>query len=551
MKRILYIFLASLLFSACSDALDETNRNAITGEALYKSADGYEGLINSCYAYSRIWYGKTEGAGLSDLGTDCFTAASGCSGAPLAYYSSDFQGSVKVLEYMWNGLYGALNCCNTAISMVDQVPVSAELKAKREGEVRFLRAFYLWHIVETWGNAPLYTDPINSVVTTAQHASVDDFYKQIYEDLDIAIEKLNGTAVKENGRITKAVAQAFKARLCLSRGENDQAISLAKAVIANPEFKMYDSFSTTFDINNSEGSNNTEAIWWVNYTTDKNLALHFEAVRGLWLWEGGNHSTMFSGMVYWTFPGMWVAPNVCSPNVQNMPTLAFLNMFDETIDQRYDVTFRTAWFANDATKLGTSGLKVGDTAIVTTKKAVTQQFRDSKLYKIVDRNDVYDENGKPKGVRQYFVSMYKFQDPTRATGWEKESKRDAFVLRISEMYLIIAEAEMKKGNLDIAKDYMNIVREKRAIAGKQAQMRVTAADMNIDFVLDERAREFAGEQLRWFDLKRTGKLVERVRKYNPDAAPNIKDYHVVRPFPQSELDAITNKSEFKQNNGYM
>jgi hypothetical protein len=81
-------------------------------------------------------------------------------------------------------------------------------------------------------------------------------------------------------------------------------------------------------------------------------------------------------------------------------------------------------------------------------------------------------------------------------------------------------------------------------------MKVTAADITLNFILDERAPEFAGEQLRWFDLKRTGKLIERVKKYNPDAAPNIQDYHSLRPIPQVEIDVLQNRSEFLQNPGY-
>jgi hypothetical protein len=69
-------------------------------------------------------------------------------------------------------------------------------------------------------------------------------------------------------------------------------------------------------------------------------------------------------------------------------------------------------------------------------------------------------------------------------------------------------------------------------------------------MLDERARELAGEQIRWFDLKRTGKLLERIRAYAPDNAVNLQDHHVVRPIPQTQLDAVTNKAEFKQNPGY-
>lgn len=51
-------------------------------------------------------------------------------------------------------------------------------------------------------------------------------------------------------------------------------------------------------------------------------------------------------------------------------------------------------------------------------------------------------------------------------------------------------------------------------------------------------------------LKRTNKLIEYVRLYNMDAKDNIQDYHMLRPIPQSQLDAITNKEEFKQNPGY-
>ncbi len=81
-------------------------------------------------------------------------------------------------------------------------------------------------------------------------------------------------------------------------------------------------------------------------------------------------------------------------------------------------------------------------------------------------------------------------------------------------------------------------------------MQITPAQVTLDFILDERAREFAGEQLRWFDLKRTGKLIDRVKALNPDVAPNIQAFHTVRPIPQSQLDAVTNRTEFNQNQGY-
>lgn len=97
---------------------------------------------------------------------------------------------------------------------------------------------------------------------------------------------------------------------------------------------------------------------------------------------------------------------------------------------------------------------------------------------------------------------------------------------------------------------INKVRRRAALPGHLADMEITDAAVTMDFILDERARELAGEQWRWIDLKRTGKLEERVKLHNPQAAGNIAPHHNVRPIPQTQLDAVTNKDEFKQNPVY-
>nr|MDA3817105.1 RagB/SusD family nutrient uptake outer membrane protein [Prolixibacteraceae bacterium] len=133
-------------------------------------------------------------------------------------------------------------------------------------------------------------------------------------------------------------------------------------------------------------------------------------------------------------------------------------------------------------------------------------------------------------------------------------KRDAYVIRISEIYLIMAEAALENGDAPSAYQYLLELSNNRAIGGDGAALLASygiesGADVSIDFILDERARELATEGLRFWDLKRTGKLVERVSAHNPDAGA-VQPYHALRFIPQEQLDAIRNTDEFIQNPGY-
>ncbi|GAB3688814.1 RagB/SusD family nutrient uptake outer membrane protein [Spirosoma flavus] len=541
-KYIPLLALAATLLS-CTEDLQEYNPAGSTAQSLFTTSEGIEAGVNGIYTYNRYFYGKEEGHGLMEMGTDIWTNAannntSGANGIFPQLSLTTYQGlttdNVWVKSRMWQQCYAAINLANNVMKYLPTAGVNAARQKELEGETRFLRAWYYYMLVESFGPVPLRLEPTESIETTATRASVDAVYDQILQDLQFAVTAIP-TTTTEYGRITRPASEAFLAKVYLTRGKNQEASNYAKKVITGYNYKLLPTYANLWTFTNQQ---NTEVLWAVNYST--NLAFN----------AGSNVSHTLYLMEYNTQPGMKRDVANGFPNVRYMPTKFLLNLFDDANDSRYNATFKSAWKANetDATKRP-AGINVGDTAILTTKYPVTTAFRQSKKYKIYDINDVYKADGTPND-RFHYVSLQKFDDPTRATDATIESARDAYILRLGEVYLLAAEAQLNLGKKDSAAYYVNEIRTRAAVPGKQANMRVAAADVTLDFILDERARELAGEQVRWFDLKRTNKLVERVKKYNPDAAPNIQTYHVVRPIPQSEVDAVTNKGEFAQNPGY-
>jgi starch-binding outer membrane protein, SusD/RagB family len=146
------------------------------------------------------------------------------------------------------------------------------------------------------------------------------------------------------------------------------------------------------------------------------------------------------------------------------------------------------------------------------------------------------------GIKKFLDDVYDATYPTNDI-----SSRDVMVLRLAEMYLIKAEAELGTGSAGAALSTLNVLRAKRAISGKDNTLKGT---VDINTILDERAIELCGEYQRWFDLKRTKTLVDRVKAYNAQAAGQIKDIHYYRPIPQSQLDAITNLTSGSDPNGF-
>ena len=87
-------------------------------------------------------------------------------------------------------------------------------------------------------------------------------------------------------------------------------------------------------------------------------------------------------------------------------------------------------------------------------------------------------------------------------------------------------------------DYNNLPAEDEAVL---AAIGATGTkERLINFILNERTRECLGEWNRWEELSRTKTLVKRAKLFNPEAAPNVAERHLLRPIPQGFIDALQN-----------
>jgi hypothetical protein len=158
-----------------------------------------------------------------------------------------------------------------------------------------------------------------------------------------------------------------------------------------------------------------------------------------------------------------------------------------------------------------------------------------------------------------FPALKKFMDPSRGANFNDPSTRPCVLYRFSDVYLTGAEAYLKAGDATRAAALLNTVRQRAAYkktntatqnTAAATAMTITASDVTVDFVLDERSREFFGEWQRWHDLVRTRSLVRRVKAWNPEAAPYVQDFNMLRPIPQSQIDRVVDGPKFPQNPGY-
>ncbi|QNL52247.1 RagB/SusD family nutrient uptake outer membrane protein [Olivibacter sp. SDN3] len=571
MKKVQYFYLSaiSLCFLTSSCNLDEVNPSGSTADAIWTSPEGFITAVNGAYVFQRSsLYQKEDGIFAFETGTDLWLPdANSDRSAQITKYASLTPGNTGQLRTIWREAYKGINQCNAGINRIEEAGFTNESeKNARLGELRFLRAFYNWHIVETWGGVDLRTEEVDGPELTAIRSPVNEFYDLIFEDLLFAAEHLPNSHGAEYSRATKKSALGLLARAYLSRayypdgGQEffQRAQEVATAVIERQnEFQvsLWSSPHEIFDPANNR--QNKEALYVISNSTNNALNLD----------DNANRTHSFFHMNYSAKIGLEMSMEYGHDGTRRvMPTRALLDMFDNNYDARYNAFFREIWICNqaytwtreDAVANGKDPSIIGytmrpgiDTALYVTKDDVPNKHM--LPYTVVDRDSVYNVgNGRVNpGAGVNYPVLQKFMDPTRSSVNSQAGVLDLIVIRLAEMYMIAAEAAFQLGDLAVAVDNINVIRTRAANSetNSLAEMQVSAADITLDFILDERAREFCGEYQRWFDLKRTRTLGDRITRLNPDIL-NFQEHHYLRPVPQQDIDVLLNGDEFGQNPGY-
>ena len=540
MKKIISIsgLCAMLLFGSCSDFLTEENKSNSTAEGFYVTNTGYEALINSCYSTLRDVYEPTPY--MFCAGTDLFFAAHPDSPLGLTSYLSLTPGESNV-ETFFSTIYQSIQVCNTALAYSDLTEKNSNLPS-RVAEARYLRAFYYFLLVQNFGDLSLVTDMISEPITHFERQPASEIYDFIISELKLSIANLPVTQ-SNIGRVTKRAAMHLLAKVYLTRGyesygsatDFSDAAAYADSTINNESLSV--AYKNIFAYKNDV---NSEVLFAIQYDT-KSLV------------NGGAHN--------WDSPwGPLI--NAAGDGVQkkNMlhPTEYLFTLFTDN-DSRFEGTFNNVRTANYSDWV----LNPASASVIYYYPRTAEQIANVDAWRAENPTTRSATTISPIGAHWWdgsnqedFPALMKFDRIQTAS---VQYTHDLFLSRLGETYLIAAEAYFKTGNLDKAKDRINEVRRRAAIPGKEDKMMINTSDINIDFILDERARELAGEGHRWLDLKRTGKLMERTKIYNPDIKAiydsgrdpflgSNGEYKILRPIPLSAI-SLDSKT-YPQNPAY-
>ncbi|MCD9854330.1 RagB/SusD family nutrient uptake outer membrane protein [Epilithonimonas sp. JDS] len=549
MKKSIFILgIVATLFSSCSDFIEEESLSFVTADETYTTASGFQLLVNTNYAWLKSIYGGDPW--LFVAGTDMYAEGRTAEPAGLSQYSQLIP-SAEGVDQLYTTCYQLIQSVNktvyysTITEQTAKVPVLV-------GEAKFLRANAYFLLVQTYGGVPLVTENFATPAPLQfDRNTAEEIYDFIIKELEASLASVETAAYSSTGRVNKRAVNDLLAKVYLTRGYETfgkatdfaTAATYADAAISGQSLTIpYGQlFTPTTDLN-------AETIFSVQYdpasTATSPTTLGNKQFYYFSSYLGGSETN--GGAPLRSY-------NLC-------PTAYALGLYTKE-DSRWAATFMTVVYERYY-----DFYRVADQSTLKIK-----HFYSPKWFTAADKATWMTDNAAKlatgfvyhdwgtydaaytliKNLDYQTIPVKKFDDPALTTpaSTGPVSTRDIITARLGETYLVAAEAYLKAGNPATGLERLNVVRTRAKVPS------ATAGEFNIDYILDERGREMLGEYTRWFDLKRTGKLVERTVKYNykitnaSQFAGNNGQQKILRPIPQTVIDLNQNKN-FPQNPAY-
>lgn len=521
--------------TSCGDFLEEENKSNVTAESFYVTADGYEALINANYAELKAIYGAEPW--LFCAGTDLYAQGRTPEPDGLSQYRS-LNAASEGVDQLYTSCYSAIQSANQAIYYADLTEQTSTVPT-RVAEIKYLRANAYFLLVQTYGGVSIVTDFINEPILEFTRNSAQEVYDLVISDLEDAINALPDGA--SDGRVSKRAAQHLLGKVYLTRGYEDFGASSDFSTAAS----LFDSAiaGQTLDIPYGElflpsNQNNSEILFSVQYSSGATSADPFLL--------GNGQSTYFGPYQ----GGSEVAGDAPYRTYTLCPTDFAIGLYTED-DERFEGTFMFTVYdryfdyyeVDDKSTLNVFHFYEPEWFTDQDKDAFVAQNPDAQYHD-------YGTYGAGVASSDYqTIPVRKFDDPSAPFSDDgMSSTRDIVLSRLGDSYLLAAEAYFQSGSAATGLDRLNEVRRRAGVVP------ASLGEFDLDFILDERGRELLGEYHRWFDLKRTGKLVERASAHHYLIEPeyfqgeggNLK---ILRPIPQDALDLNQNRS-FPQNPAY-